>query len=170
MYSCKNQRQREYSKHLGIDAAPNLLFRHTNFLHNRKLLLILISLGNLFVIHHQRCGKDKDSTDHKGQKQNASRKTFQLCPFFSLSIITSLQISPLFRHLFGPMIKYFSDTYLTIRLFIQIPVIFCKKQHFIPAVPGLCIKAVPKCIPVRHHQCYRLHHHIRILIKQPESG
>ena len=73
-YGC-NERQEKYGKHLGMDTLFDLFFAHSDILHYYITLLIVIALGNLFIINYQdRCNKEEKSQGYAYKEQTAVQR------------------------------------------------------------------------------------------------
>lgn len=73
-YGC-NERQEKYGEHLGMDTLFDLFFAHSDILHYYITLLIVIALGNLFIINYQdRCNKEEKSQGYAYKEQTAVQR------------------------------------------------------------------------------------------------
>ena len=67
--------ENKYREHLGIDAAPDLPFRHSYLLHDLEPGLILISFCDLLVIHDQDHRQNKDAPQDDTECEQSAERT-----------------------------------------------------------------------------------------------
>ena len=116
----RQQRQEEHREHLGIDALANLLFGHAHLLHDFKPGLVLISLGNLLVVHNQHSGKDKHNSQQDAQEEQATIQAVEAAALLSPALHQNAELLLRFGKRFQSLVQTVPNLYLGIILGLYI--------------------------------------------------